>query len=155
MANAPNTAELRAWSAFLNAQASLLRRLEAELVESEDMTLAEFDVLIQLAMAPDRRLRMTELSDRVRLSHSGVTRLVDRMTQAGLVERTRCDSDRRGTFATITAAGKARLRRARPVHLRGIREHFGKRLSEAQLSAVADALGPLAHDPRSASPSAR
>jgi len=140
----PTAAELRAWTAFLNAQASLLRRLEAELIESEDMTLAEFDVLIQLAVAPGRRLRMTELSDRVRLSHSGVTRLVDRLTLAGLVERTRCDSDRRGTFATLTAAGKARLRRARPVHLRGVREHFGKRLSAAQLSAVAEALEPLA-----------
>ena len=155
MASDAKAAELRAWTAFLNAQASLLRRLEAELIESEDMTLAEFDVLIQLAMAPDRRLRMTELSDRVRLSHSGVTRLVDRMTQAGLVERTRCDSDRRGTFATLTAAGKARLRRARPVHLRGIREHFGKRLSAAQLSAVAEALEPLARDARPTQPSAR
>src|SRR6195256_6988989 len=125
----PNAAELRAWTAFLNAQASLLRRLEAELIESQDMTLAEFDVLIQLGMAPDRRLRMTELSDRVRLSHSGVTRLVDRMVHAGLVKRTRCDSDRRGTFATLTAAGRARLRRAQPVHLRGIREHFCKGLS--------------------------
>ena len=145
----PTAAELRAWTAFLNAQASLLRRLEAELIESEDMTLAEFDVLIQLAVAPGRRLRMTELSDRVRLSHSGVTRLVDRLTAAGLVERARCDSDRRGTFATLTAAGKVRLRRARPVHLRGVREHFGKRLTAAQLSAVAEALEPLA---RPASP---
>ena len=85
MASEPNSAELRAWSAFLNAQATLLRRLEAELVESEDMTLAEFDVLIQLGMAPDRRLRMTELSDRVRLSHSGVTRLVDRLQSSGFV----------------------------------------------------------------------
>ena len=147
----PNAAELRAWTAFLNAQASLLRRLEAELIESQDMTLAEFDVLIQLAMAPDRRLRMTVLSNRVRLSHSGVTRLVDRLTLAGLVERTRCASDRRGTFATLTAAGRARLRRAEPVHLRGIREHFGKRLSPAQLSAVADALEPLARDSQPAS----
>ncbi|MDQ6713893.1 MAG: MarR family transcriptional regulator [Candidatus Dormibacteraeota bacterium] len=138
--------ELRAWAAFLNAQASLLRRLEAELIEKEDMTLAEFDVLIQLAMAPDRRLRMTELSDRVRLSHSGVTRLVDRLAQAGLVRRARCDSDRRGMFATLTAAGRARLKHAEPVHLRGIREHFAKRLSPAQLSAVADALEPLAGD---------
>jgi DNA-binding MarR family transcriptional regulator len=155
MATDSNAAEMRAWTAFLNAQAALLRQLEAELVDKEDMTLAEFDVLIQLGLAPDRRLRMTELSDRVRLSHSGVTRLVDRMTQAGLVKRTRCDSDRRGTFATLTAAGRARLRRAQPVHLRGIREHFGKRLSAAQLSAVADALEPLARDSRSASPSAR
>ena len=155
MATELKTAELRAWTAFLNAQASLLRQLEAELIESEDMTLAEFDVLIQLWMAPDRRLRMTELSDRVRLSHSGVTRLVDRLTQAGLVERTRCDSDRRGTFATLTPAGRARLRRARPVHLRGVREHFGKRLTATQLSAVAEALEPLARDSRSASPGAR
>ena len=195
MAGEPNTAELRAWSAFLNAQASLLRRLEAELVESEDMTLAEFDVLIQLGMAPDRRLRMTELSDRVRLSHSGVTRLVDRLEKGGLVarcpvendgrgvaarltdagldrlrtasrthlrgvalhfaNRARCDSDRRGTYATLTAAGRARLRRAEPVHLRGIREHFGKRLTVAQLSAVADALEPLARGARPAQPSAR
>jgi len=146
MANELKPAEMRAWTAFLNAQASLLRQLEAELIEKEDMSLAEFDVLIQLAMAPDRRLRMTELSDRVRLSHSGVIRLVDRLAQAGLVERTRCDSDRRGTFATLTAAGRARLRRAQPVHLRGIREHFGKRLSAAQLSAVAEALEPLARD---------
>ena len=146
MATELKPAEMRAWTAFLKAQASLLRQLEAELIEKEDMSLAEFDVLIQLAMAPDRRLRMTELSDRVRLSHSGVTRLVDRLAQAGLVERTRCDSDRRGTFATLTAAGRARLRRAQPVHLRGIREHFGKRLSAAQLSAVAEALEPLARD---------
>ena len=153
MAADSNAAQMRAWTAFLNAQAALLRQLEAELIEKEHMTLAEFDVLIQLGLAPDRRLRMTELSDRVRLSHSGVTRLVDRMTQAGLVKRTRCDSDRRGTFATLTAAGRARLRRAQPVHLRGIREHFGKRLSAAQLSALADALEPLARDSRSASPS--
>src|SRR5207248_10577317 len=118
MAGEPNTAELRAWSAFLNAQASLLRRLEAELVESEDMPLAEFDVLIQLGMAPDRRLRMTELSERVRLSRSGLTRLVDRLVKAGLVKRTRCASDRRGTFAALTAAGGVRLQRAEPVHRR-------------------------------------
>jgi DNA-binding MarR family transcriptional regulator len=136
-------AEERAWAAFLDAQAALLRRLEAELVEEEDMTLAEFDVLIQLRLAPQGRLRMTELSERVRLSRSGLTRLVDRMALAGLVKRGRCDSDRRGTFAILTPAGSARLRRARPVHLRGIREHFGKRLSAAQLSAVAEALEPL------------
>jgi DNA-binding MarR family transcriptional regulator len=150
MASELKPSELRAWTAFLNAQASLLRQLEAELIDKENMTLAEFDVLIQLGMAPDRRLRMTELSDRVRLSHSGVTRLVDRLVHDGLVKRTRCESDRRGFFATLTAAGRARLRRAEPVHLRGIREHFGKRLSAAQLSAVAEALEPLARDSGSA-----
>ncbi len=146
MATELKAAELRAWTAFLDAQAALLRQLEAELIEREDMTLAEFDVLIQLGIAPDRRLRMTELSERVRLSRSGLTRLVDRMAQAGLVKRARCGSDRRGTFATLTSAGATRLRRARPVHFRGIREHFGKRLSVAQLSAVTEALGPLGRE---------
>ena len=148
MATELKPAELRAWAAFLDAQAALLRQLEAELIEKEDMTLAEFDVLIQLGIAPDRRLRMTELSERVRLSRSGLTRLVDRLVQAGLVKRARCGSDRRGTFATLTPAGTARLRRALPVHFRGIREHFGKRLSAAQLSAVADALEPLGREMR-------
>ncbi len=141
-------AEERAWQAFLDAQAALLRRLEAELVEKEDMTLGEYDVLIQLGIAPARRLRMTDLSERVRLSRSGLTRLVDRLVQDGLVKRGRCASDRRGTFAILTPAGTARLHHAQPVHLRGIREHFGKRLSAAQLSAVAEALEPLGRDMR-------
>jgi DNA-binding MarR family transcriptional regulator len=136
-------AEERAWRAFLDAQAAVLRLLETELIEKEDMTLAEFDVLIQLRMSPERRLRMTELSERVRLSRSGLTRLVDRLARAGLVKRGRCAGDRRGTFAILTPAGTARLRRAGPVHLAGIREHFGKRLSADQLTAVAEALEPL------------
>ena len=140
-------AEERAWAAFLDAQAALLRQLEAELVEKADMTLAEFDVLIQLKNAPHGRLRMTELSGRVRLSRSGLTRLVDRLAQAGLVKRGRCASDRRGTFAILTPAGTGRLRHARPVHLKGIREHFGQRLSAAQLGAVAEALEPLGREP--------
>jgi DNA-binding MarR family transcriptional regulator len=139
-------AEMRAWRAFLDAQASLLRRLGADLVKSEDITLAEYDVLVQLRFAPDGRLRMSELSDRVRLSPSGLTRLVDRLARRGLVKRGRCASDQRGTNAILTAAGHAQLRRASPVHLRGIREHFSKHLSAAQLEAVADALEPLGRD---------
>src|SRR5258708_35510688 len=87
---------------------------------------------------------MTELSDKVPLSQRGGTRLVDRMVQAGLVKRERCASDRRGTFATLTPVGRARLRDAQPVHLRGIRRHLAKRLSPAQLAAVAVAHYPLA-----------
>ncbi len=143
-------AEMRAWRAFLDAQASLLRRLEADLVNEEDITLAEYDVLVQLSFATDGRLRMTELSDHVRLSRSGLTRLVDRLVKTGLVKRGRCASDRRGTYAILTPAGTVRLRHASPVHLRGIREHFSRRLSPAQLSAVATALEPLGRDMRPA-----
>jgi DNA-binding MarR family transcriptional regulator len=146
MASKLQPAEMRAWRAFLDAQASLLRRLGADLIEEEDITLAEYDVLLQLSFAPDGRLRMTELSDRVRLSPSGLTRLVDRLVRRGLVKRGRCASDRRGSYAILTAAGRGRLRRASPIHLRGIREHFSKHLSPAQLEAVAEALEPLGRD---------
>lgn len=146
MAPTLKPAEMRAWRAFLDAQASLLRRLGADLVKDEDITLAEYDVMVQLRFAPDSRLRMSELSDRVRLSPSGLTRLVDRLVRRGLVKRGRCASDRRGSFAILTPAGKVRLRHASPIHLRGIREHFSKRLSAAQLAAVADALEPLGRD---------
>ncbi|GAC1479574.1 MAG: MarR family transcriptional regulator [Candidatus Dormibacteria bacterium] len=137
---------LRAWRAFLDAQASILRRLEAELVAEEGMTLAEYDVLYQLSVASERQLRMTELSERVRLSRSGLTRLVDRLFRAGLVTRGHCDSDRRGTFAVLTPAGTDRVRRARPVHLRGVRRHFVERLSDDQMIALAAALEPLGRD---------
>ena len=146
MAGKLNPAEMRAWRAFLDAQASLMRRLGADLIKHEDITLAEYDVLVQLNFASDGRLRMSELSDRVRLSPSGLTRLVDRLVQGGLVKRGRCASDRRGSFAILTLAGKVRLRHASPVHLKGIREHFTKHLSPAQLEAVAEALEPLGRD---------
>jgi DNA-binding MarR family transcriptional regulator len=139
-------AEMRAWRAFLDAQASLLRRLGADLIKNEDITLAEYDVLVQLSFVPDGRLRMSELSERVRLSPSGLTRLVDRLVHGGLVKRGRCASDRRGSFAILTPAGKVRLRRASPAHLKGIREHFSRHLSPAQLEAVAEALEPLGRD---------
>src|SRR5260370_2002493 len=96
MAPTLKPAEMRAWRAFLDAQASLMRRLGADLIKSEDITLAEYDVLVQLSFAPDGGLRMNELSDRVRLSPSGLTRLMDRLVQAGLVKRGRCAPDRPG-----------------------------------------------------------
>jgi DNA-binding MarR family transcriptional regulator len=148
MATPLKPAEFRAWRAFLNAQATLMRRLEAELVAGEGMTLPEFDVLVQLQFAPDQRLQMNELSDRVRLSPSGITRLVDRLAQAGLVERGPCASDRRVTWAILTPAGRARLRRASPLHLRGVKEHFARRLSPTQLDVLADALESVAQETR-------
>ncbi len=145
-----NPEQLRGWRAFLDAQASVLRRLEAELLAEEGMTLAEYDVLFQLRVAGDHQLRMTELSQRVRLSRSGLTRLVNRLVKAGLVMRGHCESDRRGTFAVLTPAGRDRVRRARPVHLRGVSRHFVERLSPTQLAAVAEALEPLGNDMRPA-----
>lgn len=143
-----NASELRAWRAFLDAHASLMRRLEAELVPY-GMTLAEFDVLIQLRLSQDGRLRMTDLSERVRLSPSGITRLVDRLASQGLLTRGRCESDRRGTWAILTAAGRKRIDQVQPTHLRSVQQHFARPLSSSQLQALTSALEAVAGRPGS------
>jgi DNA-binding MarR family transcriptional regulator len=132
----PNREQLAAWRTFLRAHASITRALEAELVAEQDLSLASYDVLVQLAEAPDRRLRMTELADAVLLSRSGVTRLVDRLEKGGLVARCPVESDGRGVAARLTDAGLDRLRTASRTHLRGVAQHFVNRLDEADLRTL-------------------
>lgn len=127
---------LSAWSAFLRAHARIVRDLERELEVEQRLALTDYDVLVQLAGAGERRLRMSELADRLLLSRSGATRLVDRLVAQGLVERVMCDVDRRGQWASLTEAGYDRLRRASPTHLRGVAEHFLDRLSADELAAL-------------------
>lgn len=129
-------ARLAAWSTFLRAHARVVRELERELRADQDLALTDYDVLVQLAAADERRLRMSELADRLLLSRSGVTRLVDRLVSDGLVERVMCESDRRGQWAALTDAGSSRLRRASPTHLRGVATHFVDRLSPDDLAAL-------------------
>jgi DNA-binding MarR family transcriptional regulator len=115
---------LAAWGAFLRAHARITRHLEQELQFEQELSLADYDVLYQLAVADDRRLRMSDLADRLLLSRSGATRLVDRLTRSGLVGRASCATDRRGLWAYLTDAGAERLRSATPTHLRGVAMHF-------------------------------
>lgn len=129
-------ARLDAWRAFLRAHARVVRELERELQAEQGLALTDYDVLVQLAAAKGRRLRMSELADRLLLSRSGVTRLVDRLVRAGLVERMTCDDDRRGQWASLTDAGLRRLRDASPTHLRGVAEHFLDRLSADELRSL-------------------
>lgn len=131
---------LGAWRAFLRAHALIMRDLERELVTEAGLPLAWYDVLLQLAEAPGRRLRMAELAERVLLSRSGLTRLVDRLQAEGLVERERSAEDARGTFTVLTAAGLARLRRAAPVHLAGVQRHWLGRFSDDELRELQNLL---------------
>jgi len=121
--------EVQAWSAFLRSHALVARRLESELIGGANLSLAYYDVLVQLATAEGHELRMHQLADRVVLSRSGVTRLVDRLEAEGLVSRRVCSSDARGSFAVLTPAGLERLRAATPTHLGGVRRHFLAALS--------------------------
>jgi len=132
----PTRAELRVWRLFLTAHARVLRSLEAELLADQKLTLVSYDVLVQLAEAPQRRLRMAELADRVLLSRSGVTRLVDRLERAGLVARQRVAADGRGVIAELTAEGLERLRTASGTHLAGIARHFVARFDAGQLAEL-------------------
>lgn len=109
--------------------------LEAELIAEQRLSLAAYDVLVQLAEAPQQRLRMTELAEAVLLSRSGVTRLVDRLERANLVLRERADGDGRGVVAVLTPQGVERLRIASGTHLAGVVRHFAEVFDAAELEA--------------------
>jgi DNA-binding MarR family transcriptional regulator len=137
-------AELHAWRSFLRAHARLTRVLETELVAEHPITLGAYDVLVQLAEAPGRRLRMAELADAVLLSRSGVTRLVDRLEVAGMVIRERFDGDGRGVVAVITTKGIDTLRSAARTHLAGVVRHFVEQMDPDELAAFGDLSSRLA-----------
>src|SRR6476661_3618737 len=106
------TPGIGAWRNFLVAHARITRRLDDELQAAHGLSLAEYDALLQIATAPGRRVRMNVLAERVILSRSGITRLVDRLEAAGSVERMACSTDARGQEAVLTAVGLERLRQA-------------------------------------------
>ena len=142
----PTELELGAWRTLLRAHDQVVRRLEVELIAEHDLPLASYDVLLQLAESEGRRLRMTELADRVLLSRSGLSRLVDRLERDGLVERQSCPNDARGTHTVLTDTGLLRLRTAAPVHLRGISEYVTSKLSAEELATLTALLGRLITD---------
>jgi len=137
---------LAAWRSFLRAHARVVRELERELQDQEQLALTDYDVLVQLAAAGEHRLRMSELADRLLLSRSGATRLVDRLVSEGLVERASCEDDRRGQWASLTTAGYERLRRASPTHLRGVASHFLDLLSPEDLTSLERMLRPVVEE---------
>ena len=146
--NCTGESEIRTWIRFVATNAAINRELEARLMGAHGLTLSDYDVLVQLARSPERKLRNIDLAKAVVLTRSGVTRLVDGLEKDGLVMRSSCPSDKRGSFVSITDAGLARLREAAATHLDGVRELFLERLGE-EGRAQMDAL--LAELPRGAS----
>ena len=135
--------EQHTWRTFLRSHATVTRRLEAELVAEHDLPLASYDVLVQLSEAPERRLRMTELADRVLLSRSGLTRLADRLERDGLLTREACPSDARGTLAVLTDDGLTRLEKAWPSHRRSVEQHFAGHFTAQEIRLLGDLLDKL------------
>src|SRR3712207_1332434 len=116
--------ELSAWRGLLRTHAALVKRLDAELETAHGLALTSYEVLLHVAHADERRMRMCDIADSVLLSRAGLTRLVDRLERDGLVERVSCADDARGAYAQLTPAGEAKLREARATHLDGVRRHF-------------------------------
>lgn len=139
----PSDWRVGVWRSFLRSHATVLRELERELLGETGMPLGWYDVLLQLAEAPRHRLRMAELADRVLLSRSGLTRLIDRLQAEGLVRREPSPDDARGTFTVLTQAGYDRLRRAAPIHLAGVRRHWLMHFSDDELRELGSLLGRL------------
>jgi DNA-binding MarR family transcriptional regulator len=121
------------WRHYLRGHATVTRALEADLLARQELSLAAYDVLAELARAPERRMRMTELADAVLLSRSGVTRMVDRLERLGLVTRGRVEEDGRGIAATLTDQGQDQLDTASLTHVAAVQRHFVNCLDEADL----------------------
>jgi DNA-binding MarR family transcriptional regulator len=133
-----------AWHAFLVAHAALEPILNRELEAACGLPLRWFDVLTQLNATPHKRLSMTELASAVLLSKSGLTRLVDRIEEAGLVQRAAAPGDRRSLLIVLTPTGEKTLKRAAPIHAEGIKRHFAAYILDNEAAAVEAALGRIA-----------
>jgi DNA-binding MarR family transcriptional regulator len=132
--------DVAAWAALLRVHAALVPLLDRELQAACGLPLTWYDVLLELNSAPGRKLSMGELGQVAVVSRTRVSRVVDALTAAGLVTRESNPDDRRSAYATITEAGRDRLRAAAPVYLGGIRRHFTDRMTTAESGTVAAAL---------------
>jgi DNA-binding MarR family transcriptional regulator len=137
--SSPTRKQLAIWRVFLECGYALIDILDAELQAEAGMTLRWYDVLVNLEEA-EHPVRMNELASRILASKSGLTRVIDRMEEAGVVERRRPAEDRRAIEVVMTAKGAEALTAARVVHRRGIYEHFAQHLDDHDFDALLDAL---------------
>ena len=142
-AEAPDELGLDAWRAFVRGHARVLAELDAELRRDHGLTLGDYDVLVHLADARGDRLRMCDLAEAVLLSPSGLSRRVERLERAGLVERERATTDARNIEAGLTAAGRRLFRRVRRTHRAGIRERFTDHFEPEELVQIERLMGRL------------
>jgi DNA-binding MarR family transcriptional regulator len=134
--SSPSREELVAWRLFLESSQALVDILDADLQEHSGISLRWYDVLVHLEEAPGSRLRMRELARRIVASTSGLTRVIDGMEQAGLVQRERPPGDRRAIEVVPTPKGMDVLNAARPLHRSAIQHHFTQHLTAAEVKTL-------------------
>lgn len=120
-----------------------MRALDAELIAAHGITSRDYEVLLYLAQAPERKLPMSALAESTMLTRSGITRLIDGLVAGGLIERTACASDARVSYARLTDAGYEKLRDAGHTHIESIGRVFLQHFSEEEIEQLASLLGRL------------
>jgi DNA-binding MarR family transcriptional regulator len=128
------------WALFLNVHARLTRTMDDAITSAGLLPLEWYDVLLALYRADGRRLRLSELAERIVFSRSGLTRLIDRIEEKGLLRRERSSEDRRGTFAVLTEAGREAMKRSWPAYRKEIESRFANHLTTAEAVAMRDGL---------------
>jgi DNA-binding MarR family transcriptional regulator len=136
-------AALEAWRNYLQSHASIVRALDAELLAEHGMTTRDYEVLLYLSQAPDRRLPMSALAESTMLTRSGITRLVDGLVASGLIERVSCPNDARVSYARLTDSGYEKLRQAGCTHVASIRRLFLEHFTPEETDQLATLLGRL------------
>ena len=137
---------VEAWVNLIRGQSAATRVINAQLVSDHGLTINDFECLLMLARAEDRRLRRVDLAEQLILTASGVTRLLDGLEKEGWVDRADCASDRRVTYAVLTDEGLAKLREASKTHVADLREFFESRYSSEELEQLAALLGRMPAD---------
>lgn len=136
---------IEAFVRLVRGHSAVTRALNAQLVADHGLTINDYEALLHLARAEDRRMRRVDLAERLILTASGVTRLLDGLEEAGYVDRAACASDRRVTYAVLTQAGVAKLREASKTHVADIREIFETRFNAEELDQLVALLERLPH----------
>jgi DNA-binding MarR family transcriptional regulator len=136
--------EMRLWRSFLEASSRVLQQVEADLKADAGLTFDDYEVLVHLSEAPDRRLRMSELSSRLLHSRSRLTQRIDRMAVRGLIYRERCPDDGRGTFAVLTDEGFATIEAAAPGHVTSVRGALLDSIARVDITTLTNAFEAIA-----------
>lgn len=143
MRGAPSRATVQAWARLVRASQTIINGVEAEVQHAGFPPLDWYDILLELDRAGSEGLRPLQLQQQVGVAQYNLSRLMDRMAKAGMVDKTRCQDDKRGHVLTINEQGRTTLRRMWPVYSASIQRHLGVKLSEGDLQMLALLLGRL------------
>lgn len=143
MSDSPKHITICAWTELIRTQQQLLDKIENDLKDKNFPPLTWYDVLLELSKAPDKKIRISELGEKVLLTRSNITRLVDRLEKQSLVTRENCPDDRRGYYACLSEKGEKLKSSMWPVYKDGINQYFSSKLSESEQRLLLETLKKL------------